>query len=162
MNRVPKAARAQCATAYCDNLTKISTDPTQLVSWDCLFSFALNILAKPPRGGSNRNLANVVLKRLAGLTITNQLHQTPKTRGLTRLLAIKTHAWLQLSPANWKPASSGPLSASFARMTFPRQQTPKRCKPCRKNIQTFIRPSRPKACLFTNGKSKISTVASFP
>ena len=33
-----------------------------------IFSFGPTILAKPPRGGANRNLANVVLKRLAGCT----------------------------------------------------------------------------------------------
>ena len=33
-----------------------------------LFSFGPIILAKPTRGGANRNLANVVLKRLAGCT----------------------------------------------------------------------------------------------
>ena len=32
MNRVSKAARAQCATSFCDILTKISTDSTQLDS----------------------------------------------------------------------------------------------------------------------------------
>ena len=48
MNRVPKAAWAQCATIFCNILTKISTDSTNLDSWACLFSFATNILAKSP------------------------------------------------------------------------------------------------------------------
>ena len=86
------------------------------------------------RGGSNRNLANVILKRLTGLKDNPTAHQTPNINGLTILFPIKTHVWLQLSPANWKPATSGPLSACSARTTFPRQQTPKRCQPCRTNI----------------------------
>ena len=74
MSRVPKA------TAFCDILTKISTDPTQLDSWDCLFSFTSNIIAKPPKGESNRNLANVVLRRLAGLNDNPSATQDAKDK----------------------------------------------------------------------------------
>ena len=66
MNRIPKAARAQCATAFGDILIKIANEPTNLQRWNTLLSFGPTILAKPPRGGTNRNRANVVLKRLAG------------------------------------------------------------------------------------------------
>ena len=68
INRIPKAARAQCATAFCETPLKIIADPATLSNWKSLFTFAPTILAKPPRGGANRNLANVVLKRLAECT----------------------------------------------------------------------------------------------
>ena len=67
-NRILKAARVQCATAFSDILIKIANEPTNLESWTVLFSFGPTILAKPPRGSANRNAANVVLKRLAGCT----------------------------------------------------------------------------------------------
>ena len=66
MNRIPKAARAKCATAFGDILIKVANEPTNLQSWNALLSFGPTILAKPPRGGTNRNQANVVLKGLAG------------------------------------------------------------------------------------------------
>ena len=65
MNKIPKVACAQYATAFNDILIGIVNDPTNLESLAVLFSFRPTILAKP-RGGTNRNLANVVLKRLAG------------------------------------------------------------------------------------------------
>ena len=49
--------------SICNILTKISTDPTQLDSWNCLFSFLQ--LFSPSRREEEANLANVVLKRLA-------------------------------------------------------------------------------------------------
>ena len=72
LNRIPKAARVKCETAFSDILIKTANDPTSLESWTVLFSFGPTILAKLPRGGANRNLANVVLKRLTGCS-DNQL-----------------------------------------------------------------------------------------
>ena len=56
ITRIPKAARSACASALSKILKRIITDPTQLEAWDSLFSFAPTVLAKPTRGGSNRNL----------------------------------------------------------------------------------------------------------
>ena len=62
MSRVRKAARVQCATDFSDILIKIANDPKNLESWTVLFSFGPTIRAKPPQGGTNRNLVNLVLK----------------------------------------------------------------------------------------------------
>ena len=108
MNRVPipKAATVKCATAFCDILTKFSTDTTEL---DCLFSFAPNILAKPPRGGRNRNLANVVLKQLAGLNDNpsaipdskdKRLNETPRDQDACLAAAITS----KLKAGNFRAA----------------------------------------------------------
>ena len=153
-----RTGEAQCSTAFCDILTKISTDPTQLDSWDCRFSFAPNILAKPPRGGSNRNLASVALKRLAGLNDNpsatpdakdKRFNKTPCDQG-TRLAAAITS---KLEAGNFRAAVRLLLLGRRSRAN-------KRRNAASPAGQTFIRPSRPVACLFTNGKSKISTVAS--
>ena len=88
ITRVPKAARATCATVLLFAgakekrlshasrsvgldiilwriliLQRIISSPTDLEAWDNLFSFAPAILAKPARGEATRNLAN--LKRLS-------------------------------------------------------------------------------------------------
>ena len=76
INRILKAARAQCATAFCKTLLKIIADPATLNNWKSLFTFAPTIISKPPRGGANRNLANIVLKRLTGCTD----NQPPKVK----------------------------------------------------------------------------------
>ena len=64
ITRIPKAARSACASALSKILKRIITDPKQLEAWDTLFLFASTVLAKPTRGGLNRNLANAVLKNL--------------------------------------------------------------------------------------------------
>ena len=64
MNKIPKALRAQCATAFSEIIAWILADPSKSASWADLFTFAPTILTKPSSGGANRNLANVVPKRL--------------------------------------------------------------------------------------------------
>ena len=49
MNRIPKAARVQCATAFSNILIKIANDSTNLEIWTMQFSFGPTIIAKPPR-----------------------------------------------------------------------------------------------------------------
>ena len=66
ITRIQKAARSACTSALSKILKSIITDPTQLEAWNSLFSFVPTVLATPTRGGSNRNLANAVLKNLIG------------------------------------------------------------------------------------------------
>ena len=83
MNRIPKAARAQCATAFNEIIARILADPSKYVRWANLFTFTPTILAKPPRGGANRNPAKAVLKRLTGCK-DNLLVATDHTEQLNK------------------------------------------------------------------------------
>ena len=60
----PKAARFPCATSFAKLLSKIVSSPNDVDAWYSLLHFRPFILAKPNRGGTSRNLANIVLKRL--------------------------------------------------------------------------------------------------
>ena len=126
INRIPKAARAQCATAFCETLLKIIADPATLNNWKSLFTFAPTILAKPPRGGANRNLATLFLRDWPD---ARTIHQPPKVqRSNTRRRAPEDRMpdWLLLSRANWRQEISAPQFVCSAQTTFQRHQLPKR------------------------------------
>lgn len=64
MNHIPKAARPACADKLKHLLVQVCNKPADHSAWCNLFNFAPDILAKPARGGANRNITNIVLKRI--------------------------------------------------------------------------------------------------
>lgn len=78
MSRIPKSVRAACATTFTSLLQKVIAQPDNARAWKNLLSFAPSILAKPTRGGANRNMGNVVTNRLAGRQPDSA--STPSTR----------------------------------------------------------------------------------
>ena len=108
MNIIPTAAHAQCATTFSEIIARILADPSKSASWADLFTFAPTILAKPPRGSANSNLANVVLKRLTGCKDCSgcyRSYRTANTRNTreqdTRLAAAITS---KLEAGNFRAA----------------------------------------------------------
>ena len=77
ITRIPKAARSACALTLSKILGHIVADKSQLAAWESLFAIGPTVLAKPVRGGSNRNLTNAVLKNLASCSDTPSYKTVP-------------------------------------------------------------------------------------
>jgi hypothetical protein len=65
VSRIPRAARAPCRQLLCQIIRKIISSPNDKSAWRELLHFGPTILAKPKRGGANRNLSNIINKRTA-------------------------------------------------------------------------------------------------
>jgi len=65
ITRIPRAARASVTALLSQILKKIIADPNNKTAWHELLHFGPLILSKPKRGGSKRNLSNVVKSRVA-------------------------------------------------------------------------------------------------
>ena len=65
VNRIPRAAKASSGALLLQILRKIIEKPNDKVAWHELLHFGPVILAKPKRGGSKRNLSNVINSRVA-------------------------------------------------------------------------------------------------
>jgi len=63
LKHIPRAARVHCATLLNKILQEILKDSDSFINWQRLLDFG-NILAKPKRGGANKNLSNLLLKRV--------------------------------------------------------------------------------------------------
>ena len=77
ITRIPKAARSACSLTLSKILGHIVADKSQLSAWKSLFAFGPTVLAKPVRGGSNRNLTNAVLKNLGSCSDTPSYKTVP-------------------------------------------------------------------------------------
>ena len=65
VSRIPRAARPACRELLTQILRRIVSSPNDKSAWRELLHFGPVILAKPKRGGVNRNLSNVINKRTA-------------------------------------------------------------------------------------------------
>ena len=65
INRIPRSARPSCAQLLTVILQSILKQPDKSTLWTNLLSFGSLILFKPRRGGSKRNLSNIINKRVA-------------------------------------------------------------------------------------------------
>jgi len=65
ISRIPRAARPACRELLTEILRRIVAEPNNKSAWRELLSFGPAILAKPKRGGVNRNLSNVINRRVA-------------------------------------------------------------------------------------------------
>jgi Reverse transcriptase (RNA-dependent DNA polymerase) len=109
---IPRAARARCATALDKTLRDVIKDPANRAKWSRLLSFTGAILAKPRRGGTKRNLSNVILKRIcefesgavssAGLPSECKAVKTRKVKTDNAILASLVQA--KIEEGNFKAA----------------------------------------------------------
>ena len=136
IERIPKAARPSCATLLNQLLRKIIANHSDLVAWRQFLSFGATILAKPERGGSNRNLSNVLIKRLAGWDGAVFI-PPPNLRDQQSSLPATTNLQLQL-PANLKQAISLLQYAFFDRKTNLLQTARRHLMPSRVDILSRI------------------------
>ena len=65
ISRIPRAARANCRLLPVRIIGKIIVAPNNSAAWNELLNFGPVILSKPKRGGANRNLSNIINKRIA-------------------------------------------------------------------------------------------------
>jgi len=65
IDRIPKAARISCSSLLTEIIRRIIDNPNDKGAWREMLHFGPTILAKPKRGGANRNLSNVIIKRVA-------------------------------------------------------------------------------------------------
>ena len=65
IGRIPRAARQSCRSLLTQIIRKVIDDPNDKSAWNELLHFGPVILAKPKRGGANRNLSNIITKRTA-------------------------------------------------------------------------------------------------
>ena len=65
VRRIPRAARASCAALLTQILQRIVASPNNKTAWRELLHFGPVILAKPKRGGTKRNLSNIINSRVA-------------------------------------------------------------------------------------------------
>jgi len=65
ISRIPRAARPACRELLTQILRRIVDAPKDKSAWMELLHFGPIILAKPKRGGANRNLSNILNKRTA-------------------------------------------------------------------------------------------------
>jgi hypothetical protein len=77
---IPKAARSLCASLFNGLLRAIILKPDSLSAWKNLLRFAPTILAKPARGGSKKNLTNVISHRVAQFHAANYQTQPREAR----------------------------------------------------------------------------------
>jgi len=63
VNRIPRAARPSSAALLTEILKRITGSPDNKRAWLELLHFGSVILAKPKRGGSKRNLSNIINSR---------------------------------------------------------------------------------------------------
>ena len=90
VNRIPRAARASSGALLLQILRKIIEKPNDKVAWHELLHFGPVILAKPKRGGSKRNLSNVINSCVAAWS-------------KDALSSVHSHHRWQISPeVNWK------------------------------------------------------------
>ena len=66
ISRIPRAARASSAALLSQIMRKIVASPNDTVAWHELLNFGPTILAKPKRGGSKRNLSDIINSRTIG------------------------------------------------------------------------------------------------
>jgi len=100
VSRIPRAARPGCRELLTRLLRRITSAPMDKSAWRELLQFGGNILAKPKRGGVNRNLSNIINRRVAArdqsLTAANNAphtvncRSTRKTSDATTLAAAVT------------------------------------------------------------------------
>jgi len=65
VNRIPRAARPSSAAMLTEILRRITGSPNNKTAWLELLHFGPDILVKPKRGGSKRNLSNIINSRTA-------------------------------------------------------------------------------------------------
>jgi len=66
VGRIPRAARPACTEELLSLILRcIVSAPKDKSAWKELFHFGPIILAKPKRGGANRNVSNIINKRVA-------------------------------------------------------------------------------------------------
>jgi len=65
VSRIPRAARGACRQLLAQILQKITKNPSDKAAWKELLHFGPVVLAKPKRGGANRNLSNIINRRIA-------------------------------------------------------------------------------------------------
>ena len=126
INRIPKAARAQCATAFCETLLKIIADPATLNNWKS--SSHLHQPSLPSRQ------EKVLIEIWPTLFLRDwpdarTIHQPPKVkRSNTRRRALEDRMpdWLLLSRANWRQEMSAPQFVCSAQTTSQLHQLTKR------------------------------------
>ena len=126
INRIPKAARAQCATAFWETVLKIIADPATLNNWKSVFTFAQPSL---PSRQEQMLIETWPTLFLRDWPDARTIHQPPKDkRSNTRRRAPEDRMpdWLLLSRANWRQEISAPQFVSSAQTTSQRHQLPKR------------------------------------
>ena len=65
VSHIPRAARPTCRELLTHILQRIVAAPKDISAWKELFYFGPTILSKPKRGGANRNLSNIINRRVA-------------------------------------------------------------------------------------------------
>ena len=65
ISRIPRAARPACRELLTEIFRRIVAEPNNKSAWRELLNFGPAILAKPKRGGVNRNLSNIINRRVA-------------------------------------------------------------------------------------------------
>jgi hypothetical protein len=60
---IPRAARQNCATLLTKLINAVLKQPSAQADWERLFAFGRLVLTKPPRGGTQRNLSNIIMRR---------------------------------------------------------------------------------------------------
>lgn len=112
VSRIPRAARSACRELITQILRRIVSAPNDKSAWKELLHFGPIILAKPKRGGVNRNLSNVINKRIAAwdggvseadlVGLQQTVNRAPKTTSkCSRLAAAVTS---KLEAGNFKAA----------------------------------------------------------
>ena len=80
-------------------IRKVIDVPNDKSAWNELLHFGPVILAKPKRGGANRNLSNIIVKRTAAWGKDPLLVTQEHTRDQAKS-QVKTTKWLPQSPAS--------------------------------------------------------------
>lgn len=110
IRRIPRAARPACRDLLTGILRRIVAEPNNKPTWTELLNFGPAILAKPKRGGVNRNLSNIIIRRVASwdrqpptADVTQQFRNTAtrKTTDQSRLAAAVSN---KLEAGNFKGA----------------------------------------------------------
>ena len=108
VNRIPRAARPACRQLLTQIIRKIVSTPNDKAAFKELVHFGPVILAKPKRSGANRNMSNIINKRVAtwdeNLTLVRPREDrraSKKTTESSKLAAAVTN---KLEAGNFKAA----------------------------------------------------------
>ena len=69
INRIPRATRTSCMLLLTQLIEAITKAPNNKSDWENLFNCGPAILTKPARGGGNRNLSNIINKRVTKMIL---------------------------------------------------------------------------------------------